>query len=130
MSWNFQTKSILSNDPFATDQVSIAASGTWYSMEFPITHLDSIYGIFFRFVGVITGAGAVTMQLETALESGSGAAWKDAGDAVVFSGTDKTALFIPTTAEPFAPAMRMKITVAAATSVVFTKAQRTIRGLN
>lgn len=128
--WNFQTKNLLSNDRFSTEGVSIAASSTWYSPEFPITHLDSLYGIFVRLAGVITGAGAVTVQLQTALEGGAAASWADAGDAFAYTGTDLTALVMPTATKPFAPTVRVKISVAAATSVVFSKAQRTIRGLN
>lgn len=128
--WNFQTKNLIASTTLAEETINIGASGTYYSKEFVATHLDSIYGIFIRLAGVITGAGAVTVQLQTSLSSGADASWASAGASYAYTGADMTQLVLPTTPLPIGPACRIKISVAAATSVVFTRLQFTNRGLN
>lgn len=129
-SWNLQSKNLIALTPLAQETLTIPASTSAYTKAFVATHLDSIYGIFIRLAGIITGAGAVTVQLETSISYGADASWAAAGDVYTYTGTDMTQLVVPTAGKPIGPHCRVKISVAAATSVVFTKAQHTNRGLN
>lgn len=128
--WNFQSKKLLQSDSLASETLTVPAGETKYSPEFQANHLDSIHGIWLHLQGVITGAGAVTIQLETAIRGGAAGVWQSAGDPVVYTGTSKSFLVVPTTAAPIAPNCRIKITVAAVTSVIFSEILHTSRGLN
>ena len=131
MSWNFQMNKAQRLPPI------MGASGTEYTDPLPITHLDSVHGVFFRLIGTRYG-GAVTIQLQQATSGAIDAVWADVGSSYTWgsggtggspSATDLTTLSYPAANTTFMPVLRLKITTAAATGATFTSIQRSIRGL-
>jgi len=138
MSYSFTYVDLLESRSIDPEHLVAGASATVYTIPQSISHLDSLYGIWTRMVGV-RGGGDVTVQPQQSTTGRPDDSWSDVGAPFllgaggVFGGVNASAdvetFLLPPANTTFKPFMRLKITTAAATEFNLSHIYWTRRGI-